>query len=689
MDIRGKKEKFSADREILLSPWLFRHQELLNCLESSHKIKQEKLINIFNHIHFMNGHIFVYFSHPKYEEGILLKAAPEPCMGDEITCRWLDEMPSELRLTDYKFRYLIIIDGESIILAPVSFLNVNNGGCTVQLLQTGYILNQRQSRRFVCCGVTAEVSQAGFMANGELLDFSSDEFRVRVSSDYFKWLNPDRQVVTNLYKDKKIVFSDPCDIIRQTRGHREREIVLAPVNNQISRFKKEEIRNPRQRLVPPPVVVFEHPLFKKRIKREIFDISTSGFSVFETEGKGVLIPGMIIPEMVITYAGTLKMACTAQVIYRRQDETKRNKICWGIAILDMDIHTYSRLNHLLSMSRDSHACVSTEVDMDALWEFFFETGFIYPRKYIQIQSHRDKLKETYRKLYQDNPEIARHFTYEKDGHIYGHISMVRAYERAWLVHHHAARRMGKRPAGLEVLHALMIFLHDIYNLPSAKMDYVIAYFQPQKEFPNLAFGDFARELNDPKGCSLDLFTYLICPVGSILSPLPEGWSLKEISPFALQELEQFYNHNSGGLLLNILGLGQSVTQDGSLEKIYERLGFTRKIKAFSLSHRNNLSAVLIVNKSDLGLNLSEILNGITAIVTDPEGLPWEVLSLAVGHLVDAYRLDGEPLLIYPPDYLGVRNIPYEKQYQLCIGNMRYMAKLMEHVQRKFGFNYEY
>jgi hypothetical protein len=688
MDIDRTKEAFSADGETLLSPRLFRHRDLISRIESSPRTYQRELINIINHIHFMDGHIFFYLNHPKYEEGILLKASPEPCMGSEVTCRWLNEIPSELKLADYQFRYLIIIDGQSIILAPVNLLNVSNEGCKVQLPEAGYILNQRQSQRFVCRGVTAEVSQTGFLANGKLVDFGSKGFRVRVDSDYFKWFNPDRPVVINLYNNKKPVLSGSFAIIRQTDGYREREIVLAPVDDQIKRFKKEEIRNPRQRLVPPPVVVFEHPFLKKRIKREISDISTSGFSVFEKEGKSVLMTGMIIREMVITYAGALKMVCTAQVIYRRHDETRKNQICWGIAILDMDIQTYSRLNHLLSMSRDSHACVSTEVDMDNLWEFFFETGFIYPKKYIQIQSHRDNLKETYRKLYQDNPEIARHFTYEKEGHIYGHLSMVRAYERAWLIQHHAAKRMGKRPAGLEVLHLVMLFLHGIYNLPSAKMDHVIACFQPGNEFPNLAFGDFARELNNPKGCSLDLFSYLTCPAGSTQFPLPEGWSLKEMSPFALQELEQFYKHNSEGLLLNVLDLGKRDLQNQTLEKDYEKLGFTRKMKVFSLIHRNNLSAVLIVNQSDLGLNLSEILNGIMAIVVDQEALSWEVLSLAVGHLTDVYHIDKIPLLIYPTDYIKVRDIPYDKLYAVWILNMLYSDKLMEHMQRKFGLNYE-
>ncbi|GAH03516.1 unnamed protein product, partial [marine sediment metagenome] len=237
MDINKKKDSFSADGETLLSPWLFQHQDLINRLESSHRVDQKKLINILNHIHFTDGHIFVYLSHPKYEKGILLKASPEPCIGGEVTCRWLDETPSELKLADYQFRYLIILDGQSIILVPMSLLSVGSEGCTVQLLKIGYVLNQRQTQRFVCRGVTAEVIQTGFLASGELVDFSPAGFRVRVMSDFFKWFNSDRQVIINLYNNKKVVFSGPCAIVRQTEGHLEREIVLAPVDDQISRFK--------------------------------------------------------------------------------------------------------------------------------------------------------------------------------------------------------------------------------------------------------------------------------------------------------------------------------------------------------------------------------------------------------------------------------------------------------------------
>ena len=66
--------------------------------------------------------------------------------------------------------------------------------------------------------------------------------------------------------------------------------------------------------------------------------------------------------------------------------------------------------------------VTNEVDLDQLWELFFDSDFIYPTKYKQIQKYRKTFQETYRKLYEDASEIAKHFTYQKNGRIYSHIS---------------------------------------------------------------------------------------------------------------------------------------------------------------------------------------------------------------------------------------------------------------------------
>jgi hypothetical protein len=419
---------------------------------------------------------------------------------------------------------------------------------------------------------------------------------------------------------------------------------------------------------------------------EVYNISTSGFSVCESADEGVLMQGMIIPELTIDFAGVNEMKCMAQVIHR-SEENKKNIRC-GFVILDMDISSYSRLTHILSKALDGHAYISDEVDMDALWEFFFDSSFIYPMKYRLIQPHKERLKETYRRVYQERPEIARHLTYQRNGRIYGHISMVRAYERTWMIHHYAAKAIDNRRAGFILLKRLMHYLNEMYCLPSAKMDYVMCYFRPQNKFPDRIFGGFARALNNPQGCSMDLFKYVPYSSLSLSKDLPKGWLLKPSSAQDLWEMNRFYSHYSNGLLLDALGLGPEHSGNESLEEVYSRLGFLRRLKVYSLSYRGRLNAVLFVDQSDMGFNLSELLNSIKIMVINPEGLPWNILSIAIGQLTSAYHMGRVPILLYPFHYAEASDVPYQRQYQVWVLNVRFGDDYLHYMQQKFKMSYQ-
>ena len=675
--------------EDFLPPWLFQHEDLINAIESGNHLEKDKLINTLNYIHFMGGYVHVLLRHPKYEEEILVKAKPEVCVNDELTCSW-DKIHTSFSLENFQFHYLIVREQQSIILIPATLLSISKTELKILIPEKSYLLSRRLIGRFTCQDVTAELTQSGFLARGKLVDFGPLSFRINVNTEgpsSYHLFNQDVVSTVRFTRNGKVLFSGNCFCLRQKHDNYGWEIVLVPLSECIDRFKARKIRLPRRQILPPLMAMFEHPFFKRTIQREIFNISITGFSVYDDADNEVLVPGMVIHGLSIVYAGELKMSCTAQIIYRRKQDD--NKICCGIAILDMDIHSYSRLNRILSLNADPHSCISTEVDMDALWEFFFDTGFIYPKKYKLFQYHREEFKNTYRKLYQENPEIAAHLTYEQNGRIYGHMSMMRAYERTWMIHHHAARPIAKKRPGFIVLKQLVQFLYGMYHLPSAKMDYILCYFRPENSFPDHVFGGFAREMNNPQIGSLDLFSYVTFPVGMPQNQLPTGWSLHESTSSELWELEQFYKHYSGGLMLNVLNLAQIDITDESLENVAQRLGFIRKWKVYSLSNRGCLKAVLIVNQSDVGVNLSELLNSIKIIVIDTECLPWKVLSLAIAYLTGVYQLDSIPLLIYPSIYSDIMNIPCEKRYQMWILNaLHHPNEFVKYMQQRFNLNYE-
>ena len=677
-------------KRFLLPPPLFKNLDLTKISKSAPRIDKRKLINTINHLNFTDGYLWAHLRDPRYEEDIFLHAYPQPCMGETITCLWSKENMTGFEY--HRFLNLVLDDGMSVTVLPAKLLNINRERFTIQMPDAGYILGERQAKRFECQGITAEINQSAFLARGELLDFSPLSFRIRVSpclDGSFHWLNPEEPITLTLSQGQKIIFSDPCRFVDQTRSMSVKEIVLAPLLNEFHRFKSKKTRSQRVQLAPSSSISFEHPFSGKSVQRDIHDISVTGFSVREGEDECVLIPGMILNKIEITYSGALTIPCTAQVVYRRKE--KGGLFRCGLAILDMDASTYGKLSNILGNVLDPCLHVSDEINMDALWEFFFETGFIYPQKYNHIESYRNDFKETYHKLYHARPEISTHVTYQKNGHIYGHAAIIRAYERTWMVHHLAARRMPgvTTHTGLNVLKQLLNYFDGLYHLPSVKMDYMMFYFRPESRFPNFFFGGFARDLNNTNGCSMDLFAYKNYRIQSAQNTLPDKWSLREFSAEDSYSLEQFYRNQSGGLLLRALNLGHEHSSDVKLEELYRNYGFIRKWKVYSLTHAHDLKAVLIVNQSDLGLNLSELLNGIKIIVTDPYGLPWDVLSSAIDQLTGTYTVDSIPVLVYPHTYLEDSNVSYEKQYYMWIMDTQYGGNYLEYMKDKTKIKLRY
>jgi hypothetical protein len=170
--------------------------------------------------------------------------------------------------------------------------------------------------------------------------------------------------------------------------------------------------------------------------------------------------------------------------------------------------------------------------------------------------------------------------------------------------------------------------------------------------------------------------------------LPEGWALKETSSRDLWHLKRFYRNRSGGLLLDALNVDEMSAQREDLEEIYSDLGFLRRCRLYALKNGDQLKAVLMVNQSDLGLNLSELLNGITVLVTNPAELSWNILSTAIAQFTSLFNMEKVPILFYPSEYVRERDIPFEKHYQLWILNVNYGNEYLEYMNKRFRISYQ-
>ncbi|NOZ83649.1 MAG: PilZ domain-containing protein [Epsilonproteobacteria bacterium] len=619
----------------ILTSNLFHNSGLDSQLTKEKRIRKKYLINVLNYINFQDETILINFKHPKYDSTMSFQAKPQPYLGSTLKCLWIGSLPHQISKS-YEFLNLLVSDGQKLIYVKPDLIEIDKTSVTFSLPSFCYSISSRKLQRYPCKDIQVEFIQNGAIFYGFLLDFNPTAFHVKISikpPQTFNWIDAEAEVYVVFKNEQEVVYSGECRIIRQDFAHKMRIFVLEPVKNQIRRFSPKELRSSRYELLPSPSAIFNHPILRKIISFQIEDLSGSGFSVSEYRDCSVLLPGMTIPKLEIEFAQDFTISCKAQVMYRKVYKTDNGEAyakC-GIGFLDMNIQDQGRLSNILHQMANKNAYVDNRVNLDALWKFFFDTGFVYPKKYAYISTNKEKFKDIYKKLYIQNPNIARHFIYQDKGTIQGHISMLRAYENTWLFHHLASRATYAK-AGLVVLDQISRYAYDFYRLYSTHLDFIISYFRPENRAPDHLFGNFTRQLNESKGSSIDPFAYFhFQKIFESLKINETDLSLakiQQIQPDDLVELQNFYEYQSGGLMLHALNLDPGTIDEDNLDEEYRKAGFKRERHLFSLKKKEVLEAVIMVNISDAALNLSNLTNCIHIFCMDKGSLDRSMYALS-------------------------------------------------------------
>jgi len=683
--------KISADRKIHALDNSNLRSDPPKRSQTEKKVGKAQLINKLNFVNFQDGIVLIGLKHRRYDKAISLKATPQPCNSDLAECLWADDKNISKIIQSYVFRNLIIPNGQTLLKIVPELLRIDGKGISVLLPDNGNEITYRKVRRYPCRGISAQLIQSSSVFSGSLVDFNGYSFNVKlraVPPQTFEWLNPDHSANIILSDGAITIYSGECKIIRYFQDVNTRNYILRPLKQDIQRFKQKEHRSERHQLTPSPNVAFEHPFTKRRLDLKVVDLSGSGFAVEEDERKTTLLPGMILPELSLNFSDNYHIKCSAQIVYRKP-VVESNGDKWvksGVALLDMDIQDHLKLIALLHQTKNKNSYICSHVDLDALWNFFFETGFIYPDKYAAIQKNKKQIKETYAKIYTRNPHIARHFIYQDKGTIYGHMAMIRFYEKAWMIHHHAARKSSANKAGLIVLDQIGNMINDSHHLYSMHMDYIICYYRPDNKFPNRVFGGAVKSIKDPKGCSLDGFTYFHFNNRTRPTPdLPEHWRISETRSEDLEELADFYDHTSGGLMLEAIDLKPGKINGNDLGNEYRQLGLTKLRRLYSLKKNGQLKAVLVANISDIGLNLSDITNCVKVFVTNKAEISAGILQIAISKVADSTGKEDFPVLLYPESFADEQKISNKKTYNLWVCSLQYSDPYFKYLGRLLRF----
>jgi len=650
--------------------------------ENNHTfIVRKKLINILNKLNFQEDSIVLSFKHPKYRSIVTFRAKPQLCLDDNLSCFWEDEQAFDDRITSYEFLHFQVDNGLSRILVETEPLYIGPDGFRCRLPDKCYEIHSRKVRRYQCNSIYAQMSQSGVVFYGLLTGFSGVSQAIDISmvpAAVLRRINVHDSVNIILKNDHNVIFTGSCSIIRLIHEDTTRTLIVKPVADQIHRYRPKDCRSERQQLIPSPDLIFTHPITHHRVNLKVVDISGSGLSVEENYDDSVFLPGMKILGASLEYANSLLLNCDLQVLYCRKE---KNTVRSGVVILDMDAQEHVKLMALLLQVKNRNSYISTNtVDLDSLWEFFFETGFVYPEKYAFIEPQKENFKRVYQKLYTEPSEISRHILYQNKGKIYGHVAMLRFYDKTWLVQHHAARLSSKNRAGLVVAEQLGQYINEFHYLASANMNYLACYYRQGNRFPDRVYGGIARALNNQKASSIDMFGYFHWGKGKKSDELQGSFKLDDCQPDDLVELNAYYEYVSGGLLLQALDLTPTLPDYENLCEKYQQHGFTRERALYSLRDADGLKAVFMVNFSDVGLNMSDLTNCIQAFVLDT-ALPRSAFDATLGKLSQLYPDQEVPVVVYPDSYVETHGITCDKTYNMLVLSIDYFDHFMKHLNK--------
>jgi hypothetical protein len=637
-------------------------------------ISRKHLVNILNHVNFKGGQVFVNLKKPEGVDEVSLRATPQPCVDDTVRLLWIDVVPESAGGVVHQTAEFLVDRGSRVVVANGQVVAADRSSITLVLPDRCYATSRRRMERFGSAAVNVLLGRGMLKATGMLLDFGGGCLRVRLSARDGGLA--DKSDLAAL----QIALTTAGSVVYEGQGTVKRLIVNGEnvdlVVALVTPTGEELLNEPDVTPVRDLVATCRHPLSDRIVRLRVVKASCNSFIVNEQPAQSTLFAGLIIPEMKIDFGTGDCANCTAKITSGEADT-------WHVSILDMPVLDQRKLFSFIEKETGRRSAVSAAIDPDDLIEFFFEAGFIYPKKYVRVAQSRQHLRELLSHLYIDNLSIAQHFVQYDRGVIEAHIAMVRFYERSWVVHHHTA--IGGMGAGSAVLSQIFRYIHGYSALPSTGMDYLMTYYRPENRFPNKVLGGFARLLRTPSLCSVDAFAYLHLHFSEDgdEAEIDKRWRLEPATRRDLLELDTFYKGESGGLTVKAFGLEavdlEKKTID--LDAEFEKAGLRRRKSLFSLKSQGKPKAIIMALDSDDGLNMSNLMKCAHVFVIDQENMPFDQLMAGLGGLSMVYDEPEIPILIFPSSYVSDQGITPEKVYDLLIFDASIVKQFIEFVER--------
>jgi hypothetical protein len=659
------------------------------------RYSRKYLINKINYFNFQRLPLITRLAHSASGAEFTRPAYPDPCRHHHLFCAWpktFEDLPDDLDA--YYIKQILIPDGSRLFAFTPHQGQLDPKGLRFCLPDSCEDGNLRRLKRHPVRGIKAAIDNGIRRWTGRLINFNAESFLIR-GSGLIGGAGTEAQpgggdtVTLRLLDGRHSCYDGPCRIVPRTNGTPDNCVVLAPLNEPVRCLAPKRYRCERYQPDLRPDVTLTHPLLRHQQVLSAFDLSGGGFAVQEPAQGSTLMPGMRIRDLQLFFQDCPGIRCEVLVVYRNLENPSNGgepKVRCGLVITDISPEEHTHLLAYLTHARNQRTYVCKPVNMDALWHFFFETGFIYPEKYDGFGDQIEKMKSTYKQLYHNPSNISRHFIYQEGDAILGHVAGIRAYEDSWMIHHLAANTAVSPVAGLAVLRQVGHFLMAASNLATSHMKYILNYYQAKKKFSQRLWGGVTRRIDAPQRCSQYVFTYLrIRKLAAALRIPQEGYTLTRCKRKDLSALGKAYQALHGDLMLAALDLVPERLSASPLSDEYQRLQLRRQRRLYAIKKGRRLEAVCMVIQTEEGLNMSDLINNIQVMLMPDSEIPAAALQQFLQVLAEPFEQEEITVLIYPNQYAQEQCLQGEREYTLWILDTRSSDAYFNYINRIMRF----
>jgi hypothetical protein len=112
--------------------------------ELGREVCKSDIVNRVNYANFENLELTVLFKHKIYDRTLSFSACPEPCLGNNLILKWINPIPENEDLSQFKCLKILIPSFGQFILLIVNDYSLSKEGISLDLPDVAFELKNRK-----------------------------------------------------------------------------------------------------------------------------------------------------------------------------------------------------------------------------------------------------------------------------------------------------------------------------------------------------------------------------------------------------------------------------------------------------------------------------------------------------------------------------------------------------------------